>query len=225
MPTNNGEPPCPPLDRYRNPMTRFRDCSPGQLETTVDFTGTQGDPGRTGPPGPPGLTGPAGPKGDSSVVDTTCSFIMPAANANVTVAVSNAAAFDIGMNVYIHGAGFFLVQDVDYTLNNLFLLSMGVTSVNSAPPGTTVPIGSLVVPTGPRGIQGLAGLPSWTQTMANFQVPPPGQSVTIAVENTDWMVLGAQLWIQRANSPTQGATFKISQILDRNTLVITNTAT
>ena len=58
--------------------------------------------------------------------------------------------------------------------------------------GTTIPTGSLMVPSGAPGPQ---GLPSWSQVTEDFAVPEIGDSVEVTLEVSTWATIGAVLFI------------------------------
>lgn len=60
-------------------------------------------------PGTPGAQGPAGADGINAFTLTTADFVVPAIGGSVTVLVANSSWATIGQNVFIQGAGTFIV--------------------------------------------------------------------------------------------------------------------
>jgi len=129
--------------------------------------------GLTGPVGPPGANGS---DGFNAYTVLLASFIQPSTGApNVQIQVLPNPAILEGLYVFIANSGWFVVNFVD---PNGFLQLSLAQALGSAPPGTLITAGKLVVPagfpgssvTGPQGPQGPAGpqgTPGAAQTTTN----------------------------------------------------------
>jgi hypothetical protein len=100
-------------------------------------------PGPRGPKGDPGTPGTNGSNGVSPQTVTTASFVMPAAAAEVTVAVGNTSWTAAGQPIYIESAGSFVVTTV-LSATSLRLTAQNATGNTVA--GTVISSGKKVVP-------------------------------------------------------------------------------
>lgn len=93
------------------------------------------------------VPGPPGPAGTSAVVVTTTSnFTQPNVGSNVTVNVTSTTPFGAGLGTFIVGGGYYVVASIT---NGTQMVLTNLGSTGNVSPGGTVPINSLVVPTGP----------------------------------------------------------------------------
>jgi len=100
-------------------------------------------PGPRGPKGDPGTPGQAGTSGVSPFTTTTSPFVMPAANAQVTVTVAVTSWVAVGQPIYVETAGSFVVVSV-LSATSLRLLAQAATT--NATAGTVIASGKRVVP-------------------------------------------------------------------------------
>lgn len=100
-------------------------------------------PGPRGPKGDPGTPGSNGTNGISPQATTTASFVMPAAAAQVTVAVDGTSWTAVGQPIYIETAGSFTVTTI---LSSTSLRLTAQTATGNAVAGTTITAGKKVVP-------------------------------------------------------------------------------
>lgn len=98
----------------------------------------------TGAQGPPGynITGAAG---RMPLTNTTAMFTQPDANATAAVAVADSSAFTAGQNVYVSGAGYYLLVS---TPTNASMTLLNVDAPGNAANGSAVPAGAAVSPAG-----------------------------------------------------------------------------
>src|SRR5215472_8974160 len=170
-------------------------------------TGAQGAPGIQGPTGAQGAQGLPGP---ASTAVTTAQFTQPAVNSSVTVAVNQTQWCPAGSVVFIVGGGYYEVSTVPDS-THLVLNNPGWT--DAASPGSVIPSGALVTaggvegatgndgqpgPVGPQGPSGTPGARAYSITSAGFSVPAPGSIVSITVDSTAWMTVGANIYITGA---------------------------
>lgn len=87
--------------------------------------------------------------GQPAFTQTTAPFTMPAAGGTVSVAVTSTLALVAGLDVFVQGAGYMLVQSVT-DLTDAVLQNISTVRTNQ-PAGTVVPTGSKVIPSGPAG--------------------------------------------------------------------------
>ena len=93
------------------------------------------------------VPGPPGPAGTSAVVvTTTANFTQPNVGSNVTVNVTSTTPFGAGLGTFIVGGGYYVVASIT---NGTQMVLTNLGSTGNVSPGGTVPINSLVVPTGP----------------------------------------------------------------------------
>jgi hypothetical protein len=116
--------------------------------------------GITGRQGPPGCPGTNGTNGYNAYTVVAKSFPQPTlANPLTQVSVFADPAMIAGLTVFIAGSGTYLITDAQP--GGVLTLTL-IQPVSN--PGTTVPIGALVVPSGPaipgpQGVQGVQGIP------------------------------------------------------------------
>jgi microcystin-dependent protein len=55
---------------------------------------------------------------------------------------------------------------------------------------------NFLIPRGDTGAIGPAGSAGWTLTTADFIIPPVGQTITVNVENTDWIAIGQIVYVE-----------------------------
>lgn len=125
------------------------DCCDPVCETTVVNT-----PGPKGDAGAAGAAGIAGSNGSDSYSLLTSSFSTPAVGGTVNVFVPSTAIWAAGMYAYIEGSGFYFVNGKGAT--HVTVTRLGYPTDPGAT-GATVPSGSAMVPTGPRGETGASG--------------------------------------------------------------------
>lgn len=76
---------------------------------------------------------------------------------------------------------------------------------------------------GTDGADGAAGANAYTRTTASFSMPAEGASVTVAVSNSAWMVIGQPVVIgDSAGSGSYTGTFIVSTVPSSTTVVLTN---
>lgn len=113
-----------------------------------------------GPQGEAGTNGSNGTDGTNAFTDLTAQFTMPAEGANVTINVTDSAWATIGQPVFIQFAGTMQVMAkpsaTQLTVNNLADTG-GDEYPNNAAPGTNIPNGSTVSPSGFDGQKGEDG--------------------------------------------------------------------
>ena len=144
-----------------------------------------GPQGPQGPAGRAGATGATGPIGLACFSTTAASFIQPAVGATVVVQMTSVLPYQVGEYVWNSVGGYYLIEALDsgaitLTLLNLFPYTPGQLFPGNAPATiTTIPLGSLVLPTGtqgPTGAQGNQPDQFWTfnQPGINSWVCPAG---------------------------------------------------
>jgi hypothetical protein len=62
--------------------------------------------------------------------------------------------------------------------------------------------------------EGGLGQPAWTHTGADFTAPSVGGAVTITVDNSDWMAVGAPLYID-------GETYTVANVINHTSVQLT----
>jgi microcystin-dependent protein len=204
---------------------------PGTDPTTWGIFAQKGDTGATGATGlqgPTGQTGATGAAGPASTSITQAQYTQPAVNANVTIAVDQTSWCPPGSVVFIAGGGYYEVESVPDS-THMVLLNPGWE--NAAPPGSTVPSGSLVTAggvegapgnpgstgaVGPQGPQGTPGAQAYSILQSAFAVPAPGSVVTMTVDSTAWMVTTLVIYIVGAGY------YQVNTIGGANLLTATN---
>jgi hypothetical protein len=167
--------------------------------------------------GPAGAAGAAGTPGAAlSAYDALASsFVMPAAAANVTIAIANTAWMGVGQVIYIASAGYFQVASISSATQ------ASVTNLNypgNASAGGTIAAGSKVSAGGLIGATGSggAGKNAFTNLAANFTQPAVNSTVSINVGTTAWMAVGQVIFVQG------GGYYSVSSITDLTDAVVTN---
>jgi len=110
-----------------------------------------------GPTGPTGVTGATGPAVPPFTL-TTAANTVPAVNAAVTLAVANGAAFPSQMPVFVVSAD--TTQKFYGTITGGALsdsLTITCTSIEAGTAGASLPIGAMLMVSGPPGPQGSTG--------------------------------------------------------------------
>jgi len=217
----------------------------GPIETEIDFTGPEGPQGPAGPPGltgPPGPSGPTGDAGQGVVSITTLPFEVPPVDGITQVVVNMTPTYwlQVGMEVYVQGAGYFTVSAL--TSGTVSLLNTG--AQGNALSGTTVPVGNQVSisgsigPTGPQGPQGVIGA-SGPQGIPGPIGPPgvayssvttaaavtPGKSpatVTISVNSSAGLIPGTVLYF---NTLSWIGYYVVTAVPDGTHVTITDSGT
>jgi hypothetical protein len=114
--------------------------------------------GINGLEGPQGETGPAGANGRNAYTITTSAFNPPTvAGQTIQVTIIASPVIAVGETIFIPGAGWFLVTEVFQNTSVFATLLEPIAS-----PATVVHAGTVMLPTGPRGLsivgpQGLTG--------------------------------------------------------------------
>ena len=188
-------------------------------------TGAQGAPGIQGPTGAQGAQGLPGP---ASTAVTTLQFTQPAVNAAVTVTVNQTQWCPAGSVVFIVGGGYYEVESVP---DNTHLVLNNPGWTNAASPGTVIPSGALVTaggvqgatgndgqpgPVGPQGATGTPGARAYSITSASFVVPAPGSIVSVTLDSTAWMTVGANIYISGAGY------YRVATVGGANLCTLTN---
>lgn len=107
-----------------------------------------------GPQGEPGTNGSNGSNGQNAYTTLSAAFTQPAVGATASATVVSSAAFVIGEDAFLEGAGYEEVTAIaDAT--HVTLRNRGYTA-NSAP-ATVIPIASRLAPSGEKGAAGAAG--------------------------------------------------------------------
>lgn len=130
---------------------------------------SSGPQGPQGPVGPSGGTGPTGPSGNNAYGNTAADFVQPAVLSTVVVLVASTIPFQVGEYVWGASAGFYQITALDsgastLTLLNLLPVTSPVTPQGNVAPGTTVPSGTTLLPSGiagPTGPQGAQPTQFW----------------------------------------------------------------
>ena len=162
------------------------------VDDFVYGVGPMGPRGIAGPVGPPG---PIGPHGQNAYTNTDAQFTTPAANINISVSVIDASWMAAGQDLYIGGAGYYLLQQIN-TLTSITV--QNTMAPGNTAPGTIIPSGVAVVAGGATGPAGPAGNPAITQTTASFTTPAAQNTVTFSVATTSWFAVGAFIFITGA---------------------------
>lgn len=146
--------------------------------------------GIVGLTGPAGATGPSGTNGRNAFTVVKAAFTQPSIlSPQVAVSTVYNPAILAGLNVFIQGSGWYLVDTVDPT--GVLYLTL-TKALDGAP--ATINAGKLVVPAGypgqsivgPQGIQGPQGLTgpdgnSWTDTNDLYNNPSGGTDFNLPV--------------------------------------------
>lgn len=159
---------------------------PDNEETVIEIdpavAGAKGDKGDKGDPGSNGSNGADGQPAFSSL---TLGFTQPAKGTTVSIQASSTAPFTVGSYVMIETGGLYSVVSISDLHNaTVRLLETGAVAA-----GAAVANGSKVLP---------AGSPAYTRTIATFVQPSIGATVSVQVDNTDWMISGGVVSISNA---------------------------
>lgn len=125
-------------------------CDPCGQRSLTNPTGgdaTNCQPGPRGPRGPSGSGGAAGTDGKHAFTLTTADFVMPAANASVSVSLGNGSWIGNGQVIYVAGAGYFSASSPAAGSVTLTNLDYGP----NVAAGTNIEEGAIVSPGGPKG--------------------------------------------------------------------------
>lgn len=152
------------------------------------------------------------PGGASAFSTLLANFTQPAANANVTANVTSDAWMGVGAYVFVVGGGVYQVVSITDS-THVVLQNTGASS--NASPGATVPLGSLVTPSGPPG-------PS---TSTDFPAPGSVLSGNTTLSATDtWKEFAAGAYtISLPASPVTGRTIELTHVsgeLDINPVTV-----
>lgn len=110
-----------------------------------------------GPPGPgggPGTTGGPGPTGSSAFTTSTASFTVPTEGVTASLPVLDASWMAVGQEVYLQGAGYFIVQAG--TAGTVAQLQQDPAAPTNAAPLTVIVSGAQLSPAGFAGPAGSA---------------------------------------------------------------------
>lgn len=124
--------------------------------------------------------------GTGSTTTTTAAFSQPNVGSTVNVPVTSSASFAVGLVAFVANGGYYSVTAVpDGT--HITIENLGVTG-NASPP-TSIPSGSLVVPTGPANqvfVQGdgVAVTPRSTLDFIGFSVADDATNARTTITNT-----------------------------------------
>lgn len=135
----------------------------------------------------------SGADGQPAYALTTGNFTQPAVAATVAVTVESTEWLVVGAYCQFSDGtdtGFYKVTAIA-GLTSCTLQNLGYTG--SASPGATMNSGGKLIPCGMQGIAGTNGTngqSAYTLTTGSFTQPAVGASVTVAVQNTDWLAVG-----------------------------------
>lgn len=158
-----------------NPYAPPFNLSPGSdipIGTKVVPSGvpeSSGPQGAQGPAGAAGPTGAQGPAGNNAYGNTAADFVQPAVGSTVVVTMVSVAPYQVGEYVWASAAGFYQIAALDsglsqLTLTNLLPVTSSSVPQGNAAPGTIVPAGTTVLPSGiagPVGPQGAQPAKFW----------------------------------------------------------------
>jgi hypothetical protein len=166
-------------------------------------------------PGGVAGSGTAGSPGANAYDLTSAVFTMPAAAANVNVAISNTSWLGVGQEVYIVGAGYFSVQSI---ASPTVFVGTNSNYPGAATPGATIAVGARVSPAGLIGPQGAggAGLNAFTTLTAGFTQPAIGSTVTVTAGTTAWMAVSQIIYV------AGGGYYSVSSIGDLTHVTLNN---
>jgi hypothetical protein len=176
---------------------------------TVIATGARVSPG--------GVAGAAttGSPGANAYDALAASFTMPAANASVSIVISNTSWLGVGQEIYIAGAGYFSVSAIS---SPTVLVVTNSNYPGAAAPGSTIAVGAKVSSAGligPTGAGG-AGLNAFTTLSASFVQPASGSTVVANVGTTAWMATGQIVYV------AGGGYYSVSSIADLTHATLNN---
>lgn len=188
-------------------------CSPGccQTPSVIEVPGVEGSPGTTGHDGRDGI---------DAVTTTQASFVVPAVNAFVSIMVLSTAGFAEGQNIFITGAGSFLIGTI-IASNQISAQYLNyATNINS---GVTIVTNTRVVPGGLQGpsstslpllaFYGIGG----SQNLATSPAQILSSTITLAGQS--------YLLSCTANIKLTGATYAANQVLTVKIRRTNNSAT
>jgi hypothetical protein len=118
-----------------------------------------------GPKGDTGTPGTNGTNGSNAFTETTLSFVVPAASANVTVAVGSTAWMAVGQIVFIASSGYYQVAFIQDS-QDVQLTNLGY--AGNAPALTVIAAGESIVA---AGVAGAAGVSGGSVTSVNLSMP------------------------------------------------------
>jgi hypothetical protein len=155
---------------------------------------------------------PSGPisQGLPPSTTTSASFVQPAVNANVTVALVNTAWMVVGQTIVVATGGGYLVVSIGSS-TSATLQNTGANG--NATPGATVASGSGVGASGPTGQPGITQSP----LIAAFVQPAIGSTVTANIA-TNWLAAGVTI------VSAAGGTYTVQSITDATHAVLLNPA-
>jgi hypothetical protein len=164
---------------------------------------------------PGGMIGPtgSGAAGKDAFTTLTNSFTQPAISATVSVVVGKTAFMAIGQVLFVQGGGYYSVSTITDAVT-VVLTNLGYTG--NAAVGSTVSAGSGNIAVVPAGLAGPTGTSAYTTTSASFTMPTVGNSVTVAVVSTGFMVNGLSVFVQGAGY------FTVASVTDATHVVLTN---
>ncbi len=159
--------------------------------------GVEGPTGATGAPGAPGAPGAAGLDSFTIATSPPGVDIQPAALATVTIDVVDSTWAVINQIVFLQTGGYYVVT-AKPTSSSVTLQNLG--TVGNVAPGSPISgeLGPAGVPgaTGATGAPGAAGLDSFTTTTAAGVQPAALATVTLAVVDSTWAVIGQAVFLQ-----------------------------
>lgn len=164
---------------------------PSGSPATIENTGTNTDLNLVFslPSGDPGADGEVGSPGINAFTQTTADFIIPSVGGSVTISVENSEWMSIGQLIYVGQAGSFTVSaKPDAT---------SVTAQNNGYQGNLDPDANVTTGKGvsPSGAVGLSGTSGHTTTTAAYAQPAIGETVEVAVVDSNWMATGLTVYI------------------------------
>lgn len=139
-------------------------------------------------------------------------FTVPPVGSDVTISVSNTIWMSPGQYIFIQSAGTYeitsILSNTSVTIKNLYsenatgTITLAKKIVASAKKGETGATGTSGAngADGIDGVDGADGINSYANTTNTFSVPSIGQSVTVSLTNTAWIVSGQYLYIEGAGS-------------------------
>ena len=135
-----------------------------------------------------------GEAGQGAYTTTTESFEVPVLGGQVTVDFQNTDWMVEGENIFIEGAGTFLVV----TIIDAFQATIQYLDIeDNTAAGNTIATGANVGATG-KASNGADGINAFTVTSANFDVPAISASVAIEVGDSSWMTVGQNVFVEGA---------------------------
>jgi len=163
---------------------------------------------------PAGLIGAqgAGGAGLNAFTTLTNNYTQPAVASTVSIKVGTTAWMAVSQAIFVQGGGYYTVASIT-DLTNVVITNLGY-SANAAPGATVSATGTVGVV--PSGVSGATGTSAFTNTTANFTMPTVGNSVSVPVNSTGFMVPGLSIYVQTAGY------FTVATVTDSTHVLLTN---